>query len=476
MKLLFKSTLIAFLLFEIAFSFIRYTHFTTDGDLVSITLPNRSYNTVLTDPFALNVLLHDSIYAAPNRYFVHRAMVSYFNSVPLLLQAFVSPIDSIYYSCALAKTLIHFFIVFLLAVYCTGKWNLKDTNFLLAAALITPLIQTFGFNQLMGIIDHSISYTFFYAFSLSLVLLFFLPIFLKRIYGKKIPAIVNVVLIFLAIIIAFSGPLNPVVVILICTLLFFDAFISDYRENSSPNWYKKISDSIRSLPTDYWLVYGFATLLCLYSVFVGRNNAENFWESIPILERYSRLPTGIFHQFTFKIGMPLLVLMSVINALIIKKRFLTVLGKKLLHFLKWIFILSLIYLALLPLGGYRSYRFYILRSDTQMPITLSFMLFYGVSTFFILKNITSGKKIYYAALIIFTLIYLNADTSIKYENNNERKALETISASKDKIVLVESDCTVLSWIIIGDYNDSREKAVMLKRWGVIKEMKYYYQK
>ena len=142
-KKLYKILLVIILLFIVAFSFKRYSLFPLDGDMAAIILPDKSYQTVLKDPFGMNVILHDSVYSAPNRFFAHWSMSCYFKHVPFLFQSFFSPIKSVYLSCALAKTLIHFFILFLLVMYITNARKFWDIDFLLTAVLISPLFQTY---------------------------------------------------------------------------------------------------------------------------------------------------------------------------------------------------------------------------------------------------------------------------------------------------------------------------------------------
>ena len=165
--------LLLLFLIDVGYSFIQHFYVSLDGDIAAIVMPSKEYQQVLKDPFAWKVITKDSIYAAPNRFFAHWSMSAYFKNVPLLLQNFVSPVNSIYASSALAKTGIQVFMIFILSVYISEKKSLFSKEFLVAAVLITPLFQTFGYNGLMGIIDKSITYTFFYALPLALLLVFF---------------------------------------------------------------------------------------------------------------------------------------------------------------------------------------------------------------------------------------------------------------------------------------------------------------
>jgi len=477
MKLIFKSVIILFILFEIVFTFKRHFYFPVDGDLPAIVLPDKSYQAVLKDPFGMNVLLHDSIYSAPNRFFTHWSMWIYFNHVPQALQAFTSPVNSIYYSCTLAKTLIQFFIIFLFAVYMTGKKNIFHFDNLLAVSLIIPFFQIFGYNIAMGIIDHSISYTFFYAYALSFIILFFLPYYLMWFYDKPIDRYNIILLILLSVWLSLNGPLDAPLILIICPIILVISFFSESKLRKNQNGSFHPGEIIKRIPYDVSLVFSFAILCCLYSFYLGKNNSENLWATIPLLERYARLPYGLYQQFTIKLGPPLLLFMCLVNAWIVKIKFKDSQAKKLLKMLKWFGIMSVIYILLLPLGGYRSYRPYIIRMDTIMPVILFMILYYGITTMFILKQTAfNGKKIYIAAVTALALIFLNADSSMHKYNVCERKSLDAFSASTEKVVLLNAECSVLSWEKISDPQVSETRTELLYRWNVTKEKKLFYQK
>ncbi len=476
MKKTVKIFIILFLLFEIVFSFKRHFYFPVDGDLPSIVAPHKNYQPVLQDPFGLNVLLHDSVYAAPNRFFPHWFMWSYFNNVPFLLQHFVSPVNSIYYSCAMAKIIIQFFLLYLFSIYITGKKRFWNFESLLVMAFLIPLFQIFGYNDAMGIIDHSITYTFFYAFALSLIVFFLFPFFLLWFYKIEIRKYTAISLLFLAIVTSLNGPLNAPVILLICPLVIINYFFQNWKQHTQLKLLDRISMSVKNIPPVVLVGMGFSILTCVYSLYIGRNNSENLWESIPVNERYSRLWTGFYDQFTRKLGPAFLLGVILINKVIIKKHF-DETGKKILSILKWFFVLTIIYILLLPIGGYRPYRPNIIRHDTILPVTLGLILLYGISTYHVYKRITlNRKKIYCTIIILVTVIFINADTDYRKYNACERAALEKLSQSPDKIVFLDSDCSILSWEKITDYHDSEIKTELLYHWNVIKERKLFYQK
>ncbi len=78
------------------------------GDLAEqlVPEPGKGYFQVLHDPLGIQVLIHDKKYETPNRGFAHWTIYAYFMHVPLVLQKFTGPVNSIYLSSAIAKTLI----------------------------------------------------------------------------------------------------------------------------------------------------------------------------------------------------------------------------------------------------------------------------------------------------------------------------------------------------------------------------------
>ena len=95
--------LVVMLTVDLGYSFLQHYSEVIDGDVARITL---SYKEVLSDPFGMKVILEGKHYPNPNRYFAHLVQSEYFKKVPLTLQAFFDPIESIYISCAILKLLI----------------------------------------------------------------------------------------------------------------------------------------------------------------------------------------------------------------------------------------------------------------------------------------------------------------------------------------------------------------------------------
>lgn len=116
-------------LVDMGYSFLQHYHNVLDGDMPGIILPAEWYSEVLDDPFAIGVLLDGKEYAAPNRFFCHWSMSKYFKSMPILLQNVVDPINSVYLSCAIIKTGVQFFLIWIIASVASGVKNIFKRDF-----------------------------------------------------------------------------------------------------------------------------------------------------------------------------------------------------------------------------------------------------------------------------------------------------------------------------------------------------------
>jgi len=474
--------LLIILLADLSYSFYQHYHMPLYGDMADVVMPSpdKGYYQVLHDPFGLNALLKNEFYPNPNRFFAHWTASEYFLNVPLLLQKFTDPIDSIYLSCAIAKTIIQVLIIYLLAVYISNTGNIFKSEFIIAAMLVTPFFQTSGFTRTMGIIDQSVIYTFFYALPLGLLLIFFLPFFKMTYYDKMLRFNLILIILFALMIIYLSlnGPLVPGVVLIACPLSLMSLWLKYYRqmEGTGPSW-KRALFAFKEIPgLIIFFFIGFC-ILSLYSLYIGCNNSLNLGDSIPLLDRYSLLPKGIYNMVTKKIAFPLLFLFITINVTLITNYFKSGEGRKIINLIKWIGVFAIIYILLLPLGGYRNYRENIIRYDTIMPVTLGLIFVFGSTTFYLIKNISKkDKTIYILGIIVLLSIFFNADRLNTKPYECERKALETIARSPEKIVVLDCDCPVMDWRKIKDYQQSARNARLFEFWNITGGKKLYYNK
>jgi len=467
--------LLLLLLADLCYSFAQHLSQPLDGDMAWNIVPAYTVKPILESPFGIGVIFKNQSYPNPNRFFCHYTMKKYFEIIPLFLQKYLQPIDSIYLSCAIAKIIIQLILIILLAMAITGTFNLLKLDFLVAAVLVTPFFQTEGYQSYMGIIDKCPTYTFFYALPIALLLLYFSP-FILQYYHKKRPSaqlLIYILWIPFALVICLSGPLNPGIVLIFTLLLFLSNINKNYIQSNQPDIFKRLLTSIFRIPGNYWFYLLPISMFALYSLYVGMYNSNNI--NIPLSELYSRLPAGIYNPLTKKLGFPVLFLIIALNYFIISKNYKTTEGKKILNIFKWIGIFALLYILLLPFGGYRDNRPNVIRYDTIMPITLSLIFMFGISTLFLFKNLTSKQKIWYLPVIFGVLLLFTINDEQHFDKNKcERNALKEISESKCNIVRLQNDCAVLSWQKTLKPEYSQLNSQLLTIWKVTKYNKLFY--
>lgn len=468
-----KLLLLIFIIGDFTYSFLQFYRTPLLGDFEGGVLQLKDVKEIINDPTGINAIIINKKHVNPNRFFSQFFFMEYFRKVPFLLQHFFEPITSVYLSCALVKIIVQVFLIYFLSTIISNEKNILNNKFLLVTVLILPLFQTNGYGSRMGIIDKSTAYTFFYAIPLLFLILFIKPFYNKlynndnRPFGKKL-----FYLIPLVFILPLSGPLIPGVILIFSFLLFYYYFI-DLKKQNNLNL-RKVLIVIKKIPKDVLFIILPISLFSLYSLFLGCYDSNFESESISLIERYLRLPGGIYSQITHSFGFPLMLTIIGINLFIINKNFKNKEAEKIIKTVKWIGIFSAIYLILLPLGGYRPYRPNILRYDTIMPVTICLFYILGATTYFLFGKMKSKK--YWVFIIISMLIYTLTDISKLDENKCEIKALNEISKSPDKVVELSNDCNIMSWSRITDYKDSEQKSELLLFWNITNEKKLFYQK
>lgn len=469
------SLLVLFLLSDLIYSFAQHLSQPLDGDMAWNIVPTESVKPILASPLGFDALVHHRSYPNPNRFFCHYSMREYFLHAPVFLQHFTDPVNSVYLACALFKSVLQFFLIFLLAAAITGTVNPLRMEFLIAAALVTPFFQTEGYHNYMGIIDRCTSYTFFYALPCALLLLYFLPLIFQYYHDKKPGAMPLIYILWIpfALVLCLSGPLNPGVALILAVLLFAGSILKNYSQLPPGNVFIRGLTSVRGIPRNYWFCLLPLALFALYSLFLGRYNLHNV--SVPLGELYSRLPAGILNPLTRKLGFPVLLSILLLNYLIIRRYYKNEGGLKILSVFTWIAIFSILYILLLPLGGYREYRHNVLRYDTLMPVTISLIFLFGASTLFILNHLSKPGKRWYIPVISGVLLLFTINDEPRFDKNQcERNALREISESTSTIVPLTGNCTVLSWVKVIRPGDSQLNGDLLVLWNITIERKLFY--
>ena len=470
--------LVIFLLGDLTYSFLQYYYIPLDGDISAGVVPSSFVQQLLDDPFGFQMLSTGEKHVNPNRFFAHFFFKEYMQKVPIFLQRLTDPITSVYFAGALLKIMTHLLVIFIISSLISGTKYILDKNFLICATLITPLIQANGYWEHMGINDHSITYTFFYALPVVILMLYLMNLY-QIVYQTEVPKInilKSMVLLAFAIILPLSGPLIPGLILIVSALTGF-YFLQNPDRSENLFSFGNLFSTLRRIPFSVFLLLVPACLVSLYSMFLGRYDLNYSIETIPIADRYLKLPLGIYYQISQSLGVPLLLIIIGVNVFLIKKRFNSTEGRKIVGTLKWIGIFTVVYLLLLPLGGYRPYRPNILRYDTFMPIVIALFYFYGKSSFFLLRNLKSkSQKIYLIGLFVLFGIYMNSDRLETEAYRCERKSIEFLVNSPDTITILPTDCNVMAWQDIFESPKRSElNAEMMQFWGITKEKKLYYQ-
>ena len=447
-----------------------------DGDLaINVLRPGDVLHT-FSDPFGFGALVHHEKHYNPNRFFSQYLNSVYFLTVPLFLQHFTSPVDSIYLSCAILKMIVQLCLIYLFSIMATGRFSIFNTDFLIAAALISSLFQTEGYNPYMGIIDQSISYVFFYALPLVFLILLFLPLYMEIIFRKSLkPGWLQVVYYpVMALITCFSGPLNTGVILIIALILLCEVAVHAVRSKNNTSLLNRQLSSSVNKRSHVWLLVSLS-ILSLYSLYIGTFNLSNY-NNIPLAEAYARIPAGLYLHFTPKLGFPLLCLFVAFNSVFIKKWHFDDHGRKIWRFLMFMIVFTIIYIALLPLGGYRPYRPNILRYDTAIPITAGFFVVFMITTLFVLKKSNWKLKPWYIISLIGFVVLLTVNDNSRFNKNYcEKVSLLRIVAAPGDIVELNSGCTVMAWDTISKPLESEFNAQLLLYWGVTKKKTLYFQ-
>ncbi|MGI4862647.1 MAG: hypothetical protein ACRYFZ_01900 [Janthinobacterium lividum] len=470
------ACLVLALLADLAFTYAQNLRLTVDGDLAAIVVPRADYAAVLHDPFGLRVLTTGGWYAAPNRFFSHIMMREYCLGMPRVLHAVASPITSVYAAMALLNVLVQALLLYVLGWYATGTRHLGRVHLWLAMVLMAPFFQMTGYDGQMAIIDNSFTYNFFYAIPVLLLLVLFWPLYRAAWRQEPLHLAWYKLLAMLALIVvlALSGPIvGGAGLVLLAGMGLHVAW---------GRWQRPAADRLRGLPWQGMLLCGWLGLLCLYSLYIGRHNTENITTSMRSLgERYQLVPYGIFDELTSKLGLPLLVLGCLANRLLIRRLLPpTAEARRIGQVLRWLGWFVLVYVALLPLGGYRVYRPLILRHDSILPITIGLVGFYALSAGYLVRNLR-GRSLYCygVGVVVIAFIFTNADRRInsRHDNTCERQALARLAqAGPAPVVRLPDECPVLSWDPILNPNESLTNAELLTYWGITSHPTLYYYK
>jgi hypothetical protein len=464
------------LLLDTVYTFKQAYGKALDADIVQVVLPAEAYSKVLKDPFGFSVLFHHKSYAGTNRYFCHAAMYLWFRPVHSAVSFFFhDKVTALYVVSALFSALIYLLIVFLFASYSARRFSFSSKHFLISVLLAIPFIHLNGFNWNIGIIDNSVSYTFFYAFPLCLLFIWFFPFYKYLCLDEKtihFPVSKHVVWTFLTVCIAFSGVLVSPIIFLIGPVILFVLCYKAFAENKNDEFLKRCKDAFLSVPFAVRHYLAFALILCSYSFYIGLYNSENPSEIPSLAERYALLCAGIPKFFQSTPAYKYIGILLAINFILLRKAPKVTREKKIIRIFPIGILICAIYVLLLPLGGYRTYRPDIIRYDTFMPVTL-FIIFYVVFTMSIL--IVHRKKWYIPLAAVTWLLFMWNDKPQFHLNQCEKHTLRMLAATNADTLILNKDCTILEWSNAETFEKSKNASRLLYEWGITCKIVRYRQ-
>lgn len=443
----------------------------------SCLIPGDGIQKLLHDPFGWQALIYQEKYENPNRFFCHWTMYHYYHTAMGICRQFADPVTSIYWCTAFAKTLFQCCIVVLLARLVAYRQKFWSLDTWMAKALIFPLIQNHGYYATFGVIDSSPTYAFFYAYPTAL-LLFMIYGFIRckgQDFSNTASPWLPMIMYVLIPVVCLSGPLNPG----ICILLMgaYILYIARQKQLLQP---RHLQQRLQYLFHEFkykqpilWLTI--LGIFSIYALYLGRFNSLEERSVITLKEMYHRYPDALEFIFTSEPSYVLVLSTLCLNFLLI--HFSTIKQASLHRRITYsAFAFCLIYIFLLPLGGYRVYRPLILRYDTIIPVNLCFMLLFAQSTLMLLHRLKRISRMVYVVIpAVFLSIFMMADISDLDENNFERKALQAIMKHPNKTIRLRESCRVVSWSVITDPNASQWSMEMLRKLNItIGTGTYYY--
>lgn len=436
----------------------HYSNLPMDGDTPRVAAPMIWYQNVLDDPIGIAAITTQEKYSGAGRYVCHAVTQWWFTDVYDLVKKVVGdPVHSIYYTSTLLVALLHLCFICLAYFYTKQNEKFNFKKFIPIALLASVLIQLNSFYDCIGFLDRAIDYVLFYALPITVLLFYLMPFYKNQFAAdKKIPLWQYVGLVILAPVLAFSGPLIQPIVFIIALLYFAGIFIK--------NPFFKIKRNNALLGQLLFFV-----ICCLYAFYVSQFNSESS-EYKPLTERYILLAKGLARILTLRIAWALIITFLGFNFYYIMKH--KIVKQVKLKAIFWFAIMfCAIYILLLPLGGYRVYREYIIRYDTFIPVTLTFFFLLFYTSYNILNHLRDNKKLYYQlGLFMFCIIFLIADKKTEREANYcQQGQLYEIMASEETVIRKEYKCNVLVWDVRSIYDVENMKAIniMLRRWGIL---------
>jgi hypothetical protein len=455
--------LVLFLCVDLLTSAYHYYHLSFDGDLTKIGTPIKWYEAIMQDPFGIHAVTTGEMYSGAGRYMCHWFTVFWCKYVFDLIHTFVAnPVVSIYIMTASIAMLVHVMFLWIVMLYVRVIKPLDRFYTIFLWCFATIFIQYGDYYHSIGIIDRSPSYIFFYGLQLMFLAFYFYPFFkLFHQSENRFSILTHIFLIIASIYLAFSSVLvQPVFFVLLAVL--FVAYLL-FRKDTKWNHFFKNKSVI--------LHFSLFFLLCVYAFYVSKYNSERT-SITTVSERYYLLLKGIYYLLTYDLALPFIGLLLGFNYYLIRKNNQS---EWLKHFNRNYILIGLfafLYIGLLPLGGYRTYRPFIVRYDTFLPVTLALVYLCVSTTMYLLSSLqwTNQTKGYVVFIATFMLIFTYVDRNLEQNNNAcQHEVLYYMHRNHDTIIPMPLHCNVGTWNTT-DYHDQEVMITLnklYKQWDII---------
>lgn len=414
---------------DLGLAFFQYYNTPMDGDMAAGILPNWDVQMIFDDPFGAGVILGGEGHPNPNRVVAHWLFMEYYQHSPILLQSFTDPISSVYLASAIAKLLCHIAFLLLISFVALPGPMCTTRNVMVSMALLSPLVQFEGFNWSMGLVANSPAYLFFYA--VPCIWLFAAVLGCRSLLHGRASMWLTLSLGASCVLLPFSGPLVPGLILILAATFVASRWAYDRR----------FSIPVPRVPL---VMLGVSVVLSAYSLYLGTFNTS-YEEGIPtVWERYARLPMGIMDVLGHDIALTLLLLMASVNAVLLWSTG-GHQGRALLRaYVPWL-VVAVLYIVLIPLGGWRPYRDNLLRSDTLLPVTFLLLCIVASGCWAVQRLPHGWRWLHLTAVLAGVAVFVNADLLFDVANACERRSLQTIHAASGPEAVLKERCGVMSW-------------------------------
>jgi hypothetical protein len=465
---------LAFLL-DLALTGFTFFRIRLDGDLARVAGPVASYRTVLRDPWGFRA--GQSVrYPGSGRYMAHITTKAWADvGVPAVKLIVREPVRSLYVTLALTAVAIHLMFVVIGCAYLRLFRPMAVRQTLVSALGLSLFVQLGSFHKFFGILDFSITYTLAYAFPILALMGFLLPVYRSLLLPEdKPPVFAAVGMVAAATYLAFNGPLVQPIVVLVGLFLL----VAQLQNR------KRLIVHRRLLPG-----LGLLGLFSIWGMHIATFNSES--EAPPSLGfRYRLLGRGLL-ELLVRSPSPWFVLLA---GICLHYRFAcrrlgpAELSRLRLHLLSG-GCFSILWLALLPFGGFRSYRPLVLRYDTLLPVTLVAVYLFVLTLRLAVSGAQLGEvsgsisvvkrsvrelpllqKIWIApALLLGLMLASGKDPGQPLPNTCERRALESLRDGLGEQLGVSRLCTVGTWTVeaLDDPDYQQALTRLLRRWKII---------